>query len=313
MKVDRKTTKTLKQYSDDVACRVVRCCGADMIVNLTTRIELGGQTTTLYREMETVNQFDLETLQDTLSRMGSLKQRDLTRIEEQLEVIDDSVLLKAMAAETLSSLARAWSNGNDFMGVSRPNFNNARLFDPILKGVLSVCQKTTFDTVVSDLRALLDLTQYFAKMKPMIATGDYLSVIQELSSNGIGYQFQNEIQQNLTAALMDEAMQTLALRALLIEMENRGKYTQETYDGLLEQITTSLNSLQNSSHATQSATLNAHVKKYFKSMGVTLPTTVSSVVTETLLEEFSGKGTVDKEMLEEYLNNIKSAPVRLDK
>lgn len=304
METDRKTAKELHGYSQDIACRVIRCCGADMIVNLTTQAELDGQKTTLYREMETVNRFDLELLQNTLLRMDSLTERDLRALDEQLESIDDSLLLKAMAAETLSSAASSWSQGGAFMGMPRPNFGNAKLFDPVIKGILSVCQHTTMDTVVSDLRALLDMAHYFCQMKPMIAAGNYTAVLQELASGGIGQQFQTDIYQNLTAELMDEAMRSLALRSLLIEIENRGKYSAQMYQDLAQQLATSINSIQNSPQSVQNATMNAHVKKYFRTMGVTLPGAVSEELSEKILNQFSGKGEVDAEMVKAHFEEM---------
>jgi len=212
---------------------------------------------------------------------------------EQLAVIEDSFLLRAMTAQTLSWASGDWLNGQLFFRVPKPTFGDEQLVDPMMEEIFAVCQSTTYETVVDDLQVLMDLAQFLCEMRDLLVAGDYLSVMQELSDGELDRYFRHGSHANLKVEMIEEELKELAVRALIMEVKNAAKYSGETYQVLLGDLATSLNSVRTLDEKAMTATLNAHVKKHFKKVGVTLSSNMTGTLAEELTNSLLQQETID--------------------
>ncbi|MBE6588966.1 MAG: hypothetical protein E7643_02190 [Ruminococcaceae bacterium] len=293
MQAVEKEKRMLKLYSEDCAGTVVRFCGGDLIFDAVVRADFNGETVSLKKELDIIENFELGELQKILSRMNSLDEETMETFREQLAVIEDSFLLRAMTAQTLSWASGDWLNGQLFFGVPKPNFGDEQLVDPMMEEILAVCQNTTYDTVVDDLQVLMDLAQFLCEMRDLLVAGDYLSVMQELSDGELDRYFRHGSHANLKVEMIEEELKELAVRALIMEVKNAAKYSGETYQVLLGDLATSLNSVRTLDEKAMTATLNAHVKKHFKKVGVTLSSNMTGTLAEELTNSLLQQETID--------------------
>ena len=294
----------INYYANDVGVNVVRFCGGDLIFNSVASAQLPEQRIALNWELEAIEAFDATALQKNLSRMDALTPKHIGELRTQLEAVEDSFLLRAMTAQTLSLASDSWLKGGDFFGAERPSFGNSRLIDPMITKILEACRKTTSETVVEDLSVLLDFLQWGIEMKADMESGDYLQLMDKFSSGSFDQYFLHDGKGALTSALIRNEIEALTVRALVMETEDLSKYSEHAYDTLMEDIANSLNDIHLSSETSKNANLNALLKKNFKTLGVTLPTAVSSSLTDVLLDRFLDEAYVDKEMVSEYFKEI---------
>ena len=141
-----------QKTADTALLKVVRALGGKAIFRATTTVEIDGVTTDLYREFHALDALGAKLAVLTAVPVEQYGDRQYDTIEQIADVLDDSALLRVMSAEGLSSLSRAWRNGEEFFGVAKPTDN--AVLEVAVDVILKRFENTTKDTVAEDVRKL---------------------------------------------------------------------------------------------------------------------------------------------------------------
>ena len=138
--------------SDTALLKLVRALGGRAIFRATTAVEIDGVKTDLYAESHALDALGEKLALLTATPVENYGDAEYEAIKAAADVIEPSAFLRVLGAEGLSSLSRAWLNGEAFLGIEKPTGDAA--IDVALKVVLKRFENTTKDTVADDVRKL---------------------------------------------------------------------------------------------------------------------------------------------------------------
>lgn len=146
------TQQNAQKAANTPLLKLVRVLGGKAIFRATTTVEIDGATTDLYREFHSLDALGAKLAALTAVPVGDYQSAQYEAILQVADVIEDSVLLRVLSAEGLSSLSQTWGCGEQFLGVSKPTDNE--IVEIVIDVVLKRFENTTKDTVASDVRRL---------------------------------------------------------------------------------------------------------------------------------------------------------------
>lgn len=136
---------------------ITRSLGGKVVFNGLTSARVAGERVTLTREVSAICGIVKSGMSVWNQGVEGLDIEQLAALGEQLPtVFENSTLLRVLGAEALSGMSRAWMKGETFLGMERPNFDNA-MISVVVDSALGLFRDTTKDTLVDDIRGLTPL------------------------------------------------------------------------------------------------------------------------------------------------------------
>ena len=136
---------------------ITRKLGGQAIFDGLTSAKVAGEKVTLSHEIGAICQLAKSGMPLTEKPVDQYGEAEFAIIQEQLPLVfENSSLLRVLGAEALSGMSRAWMKGETFLGMERPNFDNA-MISVVVDSALGLFRDTTKDTLVNDIRGLTPL------------------------------------------------------------------------------------------------------------------------------------------------------------
>ncbi len=141
-----------QKAADTALLKVVRALGGKAIFRATTAVEIDGVETDLHSEFHSLDALGEQLAVLTAVPVAEYGEEQYKAVEQLADMLETSALLRVLSAEGLSSLSHAWLNGEDFLGVPKPETDVVTdvTYDILLRSV----SNTTKETVVEDVRML---------------------------------------------------------------------------------------------------------------------------------------------------------------
>ena len=145
----------ISDYANDFAGTVVYYCGGKAVYDMNARTMIDGHTVVLTRELEAVSNMggDLVEVIPSIIDLNEFGSDDVEKLEGLCEEIDGSYFWSLVSSSFISSASRNWAVDEDFIGISRPDFNNS--ISAFTNSIFSVLATTTPETVGEDLSTII--------------------------------------------------------------------------------------------------------------------------------------------------------------
>ncbi len=141
-----------RDASDTLLLKAVRTLGGDAVFRAMTSAEIDGVETDLNTELHALDALgaDIAVLSAVpVDRYGDAEYDTLKSVGD---VFEESVLLRVLGAEGLSSASKAWLKNETFLGISKPELDDD--VEIALDAAMIVLKDSTKDTIAKDARAL---------------------------------------------------------------------------------------------------------------------------------------------------------------
>ncbi len=232
----------------------------------------------------------------------SFDEEQVEALENIVDALDRSPLLKNTLAGVLSHVASKWVAGEKFMGVERIDAGD--LLDPIINSVLEVLATSNKDTITADMTTLVGIIDVMIDYKLLENVDDFEKILEVLSEVPEGEDSESAIEALINVAnanprmtgLADEITQ-LSIRALAstlgIPMDH-----DERYKMLMDDIASVLNASRGMSDREEYVREN--VVDALDSYGVNVDGDAAEDITDSILEDLGSFSNVSGDAVKEF-------------
>ncbi|MBO5789805.1 MAG: hypothetical protein J6R40_01470 [Clostridia bacterium] len=218
-------------------------CGDKFFTALTSfSCEIDGVTyeCTMSKEMDTFGEIivDIKPLFD--ADFENLGEKESDAIKAVAADVNDSVILRVILSEALSSMCQEWSQGNAPLDISKPAVDDPRM-QQILDGAIDTFKNTTPDTVGDDLIALANAIDVLISHDVFGSLSDPDSLMDLLSSETFISDLKGAMQESESVKAVVEETVKVGVQSIcstLIE--------DEQYEAACEEIATEVADALNS-------------------------------------------------------------------
>ena len=240
--------------------------------------------------------------------IGTYGDPQVDAIKNIVRIFDSSALMKNISSDVLSSLATAWINGETYLGIPKPELGGN--MQPVAEAVFNVMATTEYNTITNDFATIGNVVCLFIDYGAIGIINDSIGITDLVNKEGF-------ISDVLTEIYMNPRMQIVALEiqnyALVMVAEVLGvpADAEEVLNNMLDDIASSINSLELNSVETSSEelseTLGQALKNDFALNGVTIPEDVLPLLSEFLVEECAERGTLTGDDVFQIFTDITDA------
>ncbi|MBQ9162283.1 MAG: hypothetical protein IJX74_03310 [Clostridia bacterium] len=208
---------------------------------------------------------------------------------------------RCFASDTFSSMANAWLEGGDFMGMAAPEL--PPVFAPTFDKALEVIGDVTPATVDDDLDTIFDVFYYFLKgdlMNGGAASNDIMTTLGEgeILSGIINTLNANERFAPLADEITDMGMRVVASSIGKVELGS-----DEQYDKLVGELSNSLNSTLDMSKEERDEYVKESMKTAFVDYGMEVPEDVALTFSDKMITDLGSDGEITDEEVHAYLDS----------
>ncbi len=132
--------------------KVARALGGGLIFDSLTTVSVDGEETNLVQEFHAIDMLGEDIAVLTAVPIEAYTDYEYDTLKGVGEVFEQSVLLRVLGAETVSSLCRSWLKGEPFLMIGKPEMDDAT--GVALDAAMVVLKNTTKDTIAKDIRGL---------------------------------------------------------------------------------------------------------------------------------------------------------------
>lgn len=242
----------------------------------------------------------MESIQDS----GKIRQSDRERLDQARESLTDSTLIRFVAADILSSMAEAWSQGREFAGESRPE--TGEIFRPTFDKTLDILKEETSDLLADDLKTVSDIAVTLVNGGLLNDDMTYSELMGMLGDAGddeqslIGSVLTTLRENPHTAPLADE-FNALSMRVVAKVLNDSG-LADGKYDAALEEVSATLNDVMKMSPEERADLIKEGVATAMREYDdIDIPDDVAVAMCEKVIADLEGEGEITGEILKTYL------------
>ena len=289
-KIDAEQMGYVIDLVDDPVVKFLEASGGGVIYDASACTRLNEYRVTLRQEVEICSGL----IGDLMGSMKSFK--DLSNITDQQKellaslsgTIEESEVLRLVASDGLHMISNAWLNGNSFMGISCPSFNQHLM--PLVSGILEVCADCTPDCVGRDVGTIVSIF-LIASDSGLLSNPSYDQLAASLDEDGVIQRIYDEILANPCTAPLADRMTDVAVEMMssAIDFSN---FDQTQLDGLMTHLSDAVNRA-NGMGSTNEERVN-HMKDatlyYAEMYGVNVPDSLAEMAAVALIDKLGNKG-----------------------
>ena len=247
---------------------------------------------------------DIGVILAVLGNIGALAGETSEFGEEQIDALnnvvdslDESPLLKNTLSGILSELACKWGAGESFLGVER--IDAGELLNPLLDTILGVIATSTKDNIVEDMRTLTEMLEVFVKHDMLSSPDDYQAMLTTLGKEGVITELIVVANKNERMSVLSDQVTQLSIRALASTI-GIPKNANERYDFLMSEIATVLNESYYMSEEEKYAYTRENVSKALDKYGVEAEGMALDHITDSIIADLGDKSNVTGEDVSEF-------------
>ena len=205
----------------------------------------------------------LTTIQDLSVEMSEYGDYQIECLEEMIDALDTSSLLKGVVAEIFSGASEKWLSGEEYLGIS---FDSGELLQPLMNKMFEAFATSTKDTITSDLRTMTEMFEVLIKYGIFEKADDYEAVLDTLGNGAISDMIV-VVNKNPRMAPISDEITKLSIRAVASTI-GMPENAEERYDLLMNEISEVLNSAYGMDNEQKLEFVNSGVTQALKDYGV---------------------------------------------
>ena len=299
---ENEIVEELNYYADDAAVNVLYICGGRLLFDLSTTTIFAGEITNLDKEITAINNIDLEELQQILSSISSMDEKSARSISQFLDRINESVILREMLVAVVKDSTSAWLEGNAYMGIERPNFDQHAAVDVFVDEVFYVFSTSTNATIKGDINTIVNISMILNGSEGLFSSGDYDAVIKAVVEDGILNKIKEELNKNSHMKTVAYAVDELVMSIVADEIQNTLEFTDSQSEELFEEIADILTSTAHLKGSAKTTAVSNYVKECLDSYGVPVPPELEDIVATILISGIDSTGGVDMDAVQDFFD-----------
>ena len=283
-------------------------CGDKFFTALTSFVcEIDGVTYTcdISKEADTFGQIIVDIKPIIDADFNTLGQKESDALKAVAADINDSMILRVILSEALSSMCEQWSQGNAPLDIAKPIVDNARI-QQILDGAIETFRYTSPYTIGDDLIALADAIDVLISHNVFNAL-DNPDTLSDLLSN-------DDFVVDLKAAMQEsQSVQAVVQETVKVAVQSvcSSFIKQETYEAACQDIAAEVANTLNSLSTIENKTVQAQIlsdkiqnslKQHTENLQIS--DAMLDLVSEIVISEFSNQianGSTSTEDIMSYL------------
>lgn len=306
---DNEITEIVNEAADDKVYAVYAVCSGWMFDSMASTT-FDGEKVYLKNEISVI----LAVVGNINALSGEVSEFDNTQIDalnNVVESLDKSALLKNTLAGILSEMASKWIAGETFMGIE--SIDAGELLNPLINSVLEVMASSEKDTITEDMSTLIGVLEVMVDHKLFDNVDSFESILEILSEKPDGEDGETAIEALINVAnanprmtkLSDE-IATLSIRALASTLgipEN----DDVTYNMLMDDIAAALN--ESKFDDDREAAVEEKIVEALDNYGVEVGGDAATYIAQGLIADFGDMNNVSGEAVKEFFMMYAAAKV----
>ena len=230
--------------------------------------------------------------------LGSIDEEKAGEINAALDELEGSAMLRGVLAGVLSEAAQSWLDGDPYMGMEK--IDAGELYQPLVDTALGILATTDKDTVVPDLRAVVDMFKVLVKHGVLSSEGEENGdVLDKLSDGAIISELLAVVGENERMHPLADEITRLGLRTLAGTL-GIPESNQERYDDLMNKIAEILNETYSYTAEDRYGSVEGKLSNAFKDYGVTVGGEALQSVAEGLIRDLGDASDLSADDVKEF-------------
>ncbi len=292
----------LAVYRDDPIANAVYYCGGNIIYYANASSELNGNYFALGREIKNTAEYYNEILSSArlMANIDEATPDEVNELSSVGKYINKSESLKCITSDFVSQTAKAWMDGESFLGLSKPYVTST--INPVINKVLYVCSQTAPKYVEKDMTTLLELYILFYEAE-LIGVTDYSEMISIIDNTDFIERVEDILAKNPRMADISLDFDNMALN--MISTAILDGMSEEDLDRIVTNISDVVNNVADMSDEDRIAIIKDEVYRSINKNGLKVSYDMVEVAAEQLVEDLrttTGEITSDtiKNFFEKY-------------
>lgn len=285
---ESKGVQLLDKYANDFSGTVLNTCGGQVIYDLASRTSVEGQSSYLNKEIRILRSIDIMGIKDSLSEANGLTSENIGEIEEIVDKMEESLMLKLFMIDVLQNASKNWMENETYLGIPKPVLGDSPAFDSFMDAILFVCSTTTMDTCDDDISTMINIMNIFGDYDALLGNADYDSVMSEfIEKDGLN-RIEDELYKNPHMSSVHMAIDNLLIE-LIAEEITEIKYSNEIRDRLYKGIAASLNDTRGLTGSVKMSALSNGISDEFDKSGLIIPDNINDKLANILYQNIASE------------------------
>jgi hypothetical protein len=306
----RREVDNLKKYANDSVSMVLYNIGGKLIYSAAASTTINGDTFYATKEVEAFEIIvdDFITLFPAIQNGAAATEEQIKAIDELCAHMEDSELLDYVMAEFLPQMSGAWSRGEAYMMIPKPDVNS--MVTPAFDAVLRICSSSDVYTVKDNTQSLLEIYSILLSSGILQTSGDLNSIIACVENSDLITKLNAVIDKNPNMATIKTYTAEIAVRAIADNIYGgAGGILGGDYADLSEKLADAIETINNKGYGTNKEKVQAmasYAEEYFADYGITIPEGVAEPVAEIMISRINSGGSISAEDIENFFKNYLS-------
>ncbi len=290
--LDGEQVQLMRDVVNDPVAKVMTSAGGGVIYDATTITYLRGShngRVCLRDEVRACSALvvDLMDVRRAVKDMNNLSDEEKALLSGLGGHIEDSEVMSLVAADVVNQAADAWLEGQSFMKIQRPVFNDH--LEPLIQGALDICSRSTEACVGRDISTLVDICIIASENGLMKKTVTYNELVACLERGGVIDLIYNEILDNPCTAPLANKMTDVAVHMMASAIDDAG-FEKNKLKDLMTNLSDSMNRINRMdlSNAERVAHMKEYTKYYTEMYGIKMPGALAEMAAVAFVEKLGG-------------------------
>lgn len=210
----------------------------------------------------------------------------IAALDNMLNALNSSPLLKNTVAGVLSEATTKWMNGETFAEIEKPRIEPS--LAPFIDAMLELLSTSTLDTIEQDLGTMKDVFTIMIRSDIFKYSGDFDQLLTQLNKSGAITAVLDVIGRNERMAGISDEITNFSIRVLASAVGIPDD-DNERYDLLMTDIANALNSTSNKSGTSRVSAMKPKLETAFDRYGVEVSGDTLDKVCEGLIADLGSK------------------------
>ncbi|MBE6584492.1 MAG: hypothetical protein E7649_05895 [Ruminococcaceae bacterium] len=230
------------------------------------------------------------------SDMNNFGDDQIGALNEMINNLDRSTLLKHTLAGVVSEMAGKWTVGEKFLGVEK--ISTGEILDPMIDSMIGVFATTTKDTISQDLRTTVNVFDVLVENEMLSNLDNYDHLLTKLGKEGVIGELIVVVSENQRMDVVSDEITRLSVRALAITLEVPHD-SQELYDDVMNDIVIAMEDSRNSGRDRETVIAES-IALSFQNHGMLISNEEAMTVAESLVSDLGNLSDLEADDVEEF-------------
>lgn len=289
-------SKITEPLVDKGAGKLMLTLGGRALYNTTASVRYDGEKVTLESELTNLVGM-VESVSLLAKDVNTYDEKQIEALKATADGLENSTLLRSVAAGLLSDVANKWQNGETFMGMEK--INAGELLDSVVNEMLVIFSTSDKDNIASDFRTISDVFAVLIRKDIFKSAEDYEALLAKLGSEGAISDLISVIGHNERMEPLVDCISELSIRALASALGIPDDMD-ENYNALMNNIAGVLNTTSGMTDEERREVVKVGIGNALTDYGISVDGEAADEITNSVLSDLGDKGTLDGDDVKEF-------------